>query len=129
MHQLLGLVVAVPLLAAAAITGLGPVLGRKRQVLDAVAIAVAAAVAVMLAPVMVRTAGGDQVYWFAGFRPAGGIVIGIDFEAGSLSAGLACLAAVLVTAAMTFSWRYFRRVAGYFHVLMLTFLAGMTGFC
>ena len=36
---------------------------------------------------MVRTAGGDQVYWFAGFRPAGGVAIGIDFEAGSLSAG------------------------------------------
>ena len=56
-------------------------------------------------------------------------MIGIDFEAGSLSAGLACLAAVLVTAAMTFSWRYFERVATYYHTLMLTFLAGMTGFC
>ena len=129
MHQLLGVVVAVPLLAAAAITGLGPLLGSKRRVLDAVAITVAAAVAVMLAVIMIRTAGGDQVYWFGGFRPAAGVVIGIDFEAGSLSAGLACLAAVLVTAAMTFSWRYFERVASYFHVLMLTFLAGMTGFC
>jgi multicomponent Na+:H+ antiporter subunit D len=129
MDQLLALVVAVPLLAAAAITGLGPLLGDRRRVLDGVAIAVAAAVAVMLAVVMVRTAGGDQVYWFAGFRPARGVVIGIDFEAGSLSAGLACLAAVLVTAAMTFSWRYFERVATYYHTLMLTFLAGMTGFC
>ena len=78
---------------------------------------------------MVRTAGGDQVYWFAGFRPARGIAIGIDFEAGPISAGLASLAAVLVTAAMTFSWRYFRRVATYYHALMLIFLAGMTGFC
>ena len=129
MDQLLALVVAVPLLAAAAITGAGPLLGRRRRVLDAVAIGIAASVAVMLAVVMIRTAGGDQVYWFAGFRPVGGVVIGIDFEAGSLSAGLACLAAVLVTAAMTFSWRYFQRVASYFHTLMLTFLAGMTGFC
>jgi multicomponent Na+:H+ antiporter subunit D len=78
---------------------------------------------------MVRTAGGDQVYWFGGFRPARGIAIGIDFEAGSLSAGLASLAAVLVTASMTFSWRYFRRVATYYHALMLIFLAGMAGFC
>ncbi len=129
MDQLLALVVAVPLLAAAAITGLGPLLGERRRILDAVAIAVAAAVAVMLAVIMVRTAAGDQVYWFAGFRPARGVVIGIDFEAGSLSAGLACLAAVLVTAAMTFSWRYFERVATYYHTLMLTFLAGMVGFC
>ena len=66
---------------------------------------------------------------FAGFRPAHQVAIGIDFEAGSLSAGLAALAAVLVTAAMTFSWRYFEGVATYYHTLMLTFLAGMTGFC
>ena len=36
---------------------------------------------------------------------------------------------MLVTAAMTFSWRYFERVATYFHALMLTFLAGIVGFC
>ena len=30
---------------------------------------------------------------------------------------------------MTFSWRYFERVATYYHALMLTFLAGMAGFC
>ena len=82
MDQLLALAVAVPLLAAAVITGLGPLLGERRRVLDALAIAVAAAVAVMLAVIMVRTAGGDQVYWFAGFRPAHGVAIGIDFEAG-----------------------------------------------
>jgi len=129
LDQLLALVVAVPLLAAAAITGAGPLLGRRRRLLDAVAIAVAAAVAVMLVVIMVRTAGGDEVYWFAGFRPFHGAAIGIDFEAGSLSAGLAALAAVLVTAAMTFSWRYFEQVATHYHTLMLTFLAGMVGFC
>jgi multicomponent Na+:H+ antiporter subunit D len=128
--QLLALAVAVPLLGAAAITAAGPLLGRHRRLLDAVAIAVAAAVAVMLIVIMVRTAGGDEVYWFAGFRPfRHRAAIGIDFEAGALSAGLAALAAVLVTAAMTFSWRYFERVATYYHSLMLTFLAGMTGFC
>jgi multicomponent Na+:H+ antiporter subunit D len=127
--QLLALVVVVPLLAAAAITGARPLLGTRRRALDAVAIAVAAAVTTMLIVIMVRTVGGDQVYWFAGFRPARGVVIGIDFEAGSLSVGLAALAALLVTAAMTFSWRYFERVATYYHTLMLTFLAGMTGFC
>ena len=67
MDQSLALAVAVPLLAAAVITGLSPLLGERRRVLDALAIAVAAAVAVMLAVIMVRTAGGDQVYWFAGF--------------------------------------------------------------
>ena len=129
MDQLLALVVVVPLLAAAAISAAGPLFGRRRRVLDAAAIGVAAAVAVLLLIIMFRTAAGDQVYWFGGFRPARGIAIGIDFEAGPLSAGLASLAAVLVTAAMTFSWRYFERVATYYHVLMLIFLAGITGFC
>src|ERR1700674_4333566 len=100
-----------------------------RRGLDAGGIGVAGSVAVMLMIIMVRTAGGDQVYWFGGFRPARGIAIGIDFEAGPLSAGLASLAAVLVTAASAFSWRSFERVATYFHVLMLIFLAGITGFC
>jgi multicomponent Na+:H+ antiporter subunit D len=127
--QLLALVVAVPLLAAAAMIALGPVLGSRRRILDAAAILVAAAVAVMLFVIMLRTSGRDEVYWFGGFRPAHGIVIGIDFEVQPLSAGLACLAAILVTASMTFSWRYFERVGAYYHALMLTFLAGMVGFC
>ncbi len=129
MDQLLALAVVVPLLAAAAVSAFGPLFGHRRRVLDLVAIAVAAAVAIMLVTIMVRTAGGDEVYWFAGFRPGHGIAIGIDFEVGPLNAGLASLAAVLVTAAMTFSWRYFERVATYYHALMLVFLAGMTGFC
>jgi multicomponent Na+:H+ antiporter subunit D len=83
----------------------------------------------MLFVLMIRTAHGDEVYWFAGFRPHRGVAIGIDFAVGPLSAGLATLAALLVTAAMLFSWRYFERVATYYHALMLTFLAGMTGFC
>ena len=36
---------------------------------------------------------------------------GIDFAVDPLGAGLACLAAVLVTAALVFSWRYFERSA------------------
>jgi multicomponent Na+:H+ antiporter subunit D len=127
--QLLALATVVPLLAAAAVSAAGPLLRARRRLLDAVAIGVAASVAVMLMVIMFRTVGGDQVYWFAGFRPSRGIAIGIDFEAGPLSAGLASLGAVLVTAAMTFSWRYFERVATYFHALMLIFLAGIVGFC
>jgi multicomponent Na+:H+ antiporter subunit D len=123
------LAVVVPLLVAAAISALTPLLRRQRRILDSVAIATSAIVAGMLLVIMIRVAHRDQAYWFAGFRPQHGIAIGIDFEVGPLSAGLACLAAVLVTAGMIFSWRYFERVATYYHVLMLTFLAGMTGFC
>jgi multicomponent Na+:H+ antiporter subunit D len=119
----------LPLLVAAAVTACGPLFRRGRRALDLVAISTAACVAVLLFLIMIRTARGDQLYWFGGFRPAHGVSIGIDFEVQPLSAGLACLAAVLVTAAMTFSWRYFDRVATYYHAMMLTFLAGITGFC
>ena len=129
MDQLLPLVVVVPLLVAAAISALTPLLRRRRRILDSTAIVTSAVVAGMLGVIMIRVAHRDETYWFAGFRPHHGIAIGIDFEVGPLSAGLACLAAVLVTAGMIFSWRYFERVATYYHVLMLTFLAGMTGFC
>src|SRR5579862_5716887 len=129
MDQLYALVVTVPLLSAAVLLATRPLFAGHRRVPDLVAVAVSASVAVMLGFLVVRTHGADSTYWFAGFRPSGGVVIGIDFEAGPLSAGLACLGAMLMTASMVFSWRYFPQAGGYFYVLMLTFLAGMTGFC
>jgi multicomponent Na+:H+ antiporter subunit D len=129
MDQLYALSVTVPLLAAAAILAARPLLSGHRRVLDLAAVGVSASVAVMLAFLVFRTSRADSTYWFAGFRPVRGVAIGIDFEAGPLSAGLACLGAVLMTASMLFAWRYFTRVGTYFHALMLTFLAGMTGFC
>ncbi len=129
MDHLLAVATVVPLLVAAGISALNRFLRPRRRVLDAIGITTAAAVTAMLIVIMVRTAHGDSTYWFAGFRPTHGIAIGIDFAVGPLNAGLACLAAVLVTAAMVFSWRYFEEVATYYHALMLTFLAGMTGFC
>ena len=129
MNQLPVLATVVPLLAAAMISALNPLLRPRRRLLDGAAILTAAAVTVILIVLMARTAHGDVVYWFAGFRPRHGVAIGIDYAAGPLSAGLAALAALLVTASMIFSWRYFERVGTYYHALMLTFLAGMTGFC
>jgi multicomponent Na+:H+ antiporter subunit D len=124
--QLLPLTIVVPLLAAAAISAAKPLLQHRRKILDLIAILVAAAETGILLTIMTR---GDEVYWFGGFRPAHGIAIGIDFATNPLSAGLAALAATLVTAAMIFSWRYFEGVATYYHALMLLFLAGMAGFC
>jgi multicomponent Na+:H+ antiporter subunit D len=129
MNQLLALSVVVPLLVAAAVGALNPLLRGHRQIADAIAIGTAAAVAAMVIAIMAQTTRGDSVYWFAGFRPAHRIAIGIDFAADPVNAGLAGLAAVLVTAALVFSWRYFEQVGTYFHALMLTFLAGMVGYC
>jgi multicomponent Na+:H+ antiporter subunit D len=127
--QLLPLATVIPLLVAAGISALNPVLRGKRRLLDSIAILAAAAVAGLLAAILIQVIHRDQVYWFAGFHPQHGIAIGIDYAVGPLNAGLACLAAVLVTASMIFSWRYFDEVGTYYHALMLAFLAGMTGFC
>jgi multicomponent Na+:H+ antiporter subunit D len=127
--QLLPLATVIPLLVAAGISALNPVLRSKRRLLDSIAILAAAAVAGLLAVILIQVIHRDQVYWFAGFHPHHGIAIGIDYAVGPLNAGLACLAAVLVTVSMIFSWRYFDEVGTYYHALMLAFLAGMTGFC
>ncbi len=129
MDPLLPLPVVMPLLVAAAIAATNPLFRGRRRAPDGIAIATSASVAVVLGVLVIRTTRGDAVYWFAGFRPSHDVAIGIDFVAAPLPAGLACLAAVLVTAAMVFSWRYFERVGTYYHALMLTFLAGMAGFC
>ena len=129
MDQLPVLSVVVPLLVAAGLTACGWLLRPRRRLLDAIGIATCAAVVAMLAFLMTRVARGDEIYWFAGFRPHRDVAIGIDFAAGPLSTGLACLAAVMVLSSMIFSWRYFDEISTYFHTLMLTFLAGMVGFC
>ena len=129
MDSLLPLAVAVPLLGAAGISALNPLFGKRRRVLDAVAILTAAAVTGLLVTIMLSTAGGQRVYWFAGFTPSHGVALGIDFAVDQLNSGLAALTATLVTAALVFSWRYFERVSTYYHALMLVFLAGMVGFC
>jgi multicomponent Na+:H+ antiporter subunit D len=129
MDVALPLAVVVPLLAAAGISGLNPLFGRRRRVLDAVAILTAAGVTGLLVTIMLSTVDGQQVYWFAGFTPSNGIALGIDFAVDQLNSGLAVLTALLVTASLVFSWRYFERVATYYHALMLVFLAGMVGFC
>ncbi len=129
MDSLLPLAVAVPLVAAAGISALNPLFGHRRRVLDAVAILTAAAVTGLLVVIMLSTADGQRVYWFAGFTPSHGVALGIDFAVDQLNSGLATLTATLVTAALVFSWRYFERVSTYYHALMLVFLAGMVGFC
>jgi multicomponent Na+:H+ antiporter subunit D len=127
--QLLPLATVIPLLVAAGISALNPVLRSSRRVLDTVAILTAVAVGGVLLKILLQVARREQLYWFAGFHPRHGVAIGIDYAVGPLNAGLALLAAVLVTASMIFSWRYFERVGAYYHALMLAFLAGLTGFC
>jgi multicomponent Na+:H+ antiporter subunit D len=119
--------VAVPLLLAAALVGLGPMV--RRRLADTVAVATAAAVTALCAVLLVRTAGGPVVYWFGGWTPRDGIALGVAFAVDPVGAGLATLAGVLATAALVYSWRIFEAVGTLYHALMLVFLAAIVGFC
>lgn len=129
MDPLLPLAVVVPLGVAAALSAASPLFRHRRRLLDLLAIFTAAAVTAMLVVITAHTAGRTEVYWFAGVRPHKGVALGISFAVSRLNGGLASLTSLLVTASMVFSWRYFERVATWYHALMLVFLAGMVGFC
>src|SRR5205823_10604576 len=67
--------------------------------------------------------------WFGGWRPRGGIALGIDFAVDPLGAGLAAVAGLMVALAFLFSIGYFAEVGQtLFQVLMLVVLAAMGGF-
>jgi multicomponent Na+:H+ antiporter subunit D len=125
-NVLLPLVVAVPLLAAAAIAATGHFLPPR--VADLASIVAAASTTIVCGFVLVHSWGGTDVHWFGGWRPRDGVALGIAFVADPLSAGLALFAAALVTAALVFSWHYFDETAPLYHALVLVFLGAMTGF-
>ena len=55
--------------------------------------------------------------------------VAICFMIDPIGAGLAALVALLVLAALSFSWSYFKDVRSLYHALMLVFLAAMCGLC
>jgi multicomponent Na+:H+ antiporter subunit D len=119
--------VAVPLGGAALMAGFSGLL--PRWVRDLVAIAVTLGTTTLTLILTASSAGRPMIYWFSGWRPAGGMVIGIDYAVGPLGAGMASLAGVLATAALVYCWRYFDSARGRYHALILIFLAASVDFC
>jgi multicomponent Na+:H+ antiporter subunit D len=118
--------VVVPLMASALLVG-----ARRwtpRIVNDVGAAGVGVAVAMMCALLLHRALRHPFAYWMGGWKPSHMVAIGISFSVDPIGAGLATFAAVLVTAALVYSWRYFEATDGLFHALMLLFLAAMAGF-
>jgi len=126
MDALVPLPVAIPLIAAAALTATGHFLGKRVD--DLTAIAASAATLVISLLLVFHAADHRLAYWMGGWKPRHGLAIGVSFTVDPVGAGFAALAAALMTAALVFSWRYFDEVGTLFHVLMLAFLAGMCGF-
>ncbi len=69
------------------------------------------------------------VYWFGGWAPRGGQVLGIGFVVDQAGAAIAAFIGVLFAATLVFAWGYYDEVHAHFHVLMLLFMSGMVGFC
>lgn len=130
MHHLLPLLVAVPLLGAAALVAAGRRLPRFAAETTACAVSGCGAA---LALVLLLNSAPPLVEWAGGWRPVAGHGVGIVLVGDGPALGMAALASLLTLAALTYSWRYFdeppRRHAGSFPALMLVFQAGMCGFC
>jgi multicomponent Na+:H+ antiporter subunit D len=119
--------VAVPLAGAALMAAFSRFLPRLARDLTAIAVALATTVLTLI--LMVVSAGHPMIYWFSGWRPAAGMVIGIDYAVGPLGAGMASLAGVLASAALVYCLRYFDSARGRHHALVLIFLAASVDFC
>jgi multicomponent Na+:H+ antiporter subunit D len=126
MDVLVPLTVAIPLLTGAVLFMSGQLL--KGGADDLIAIAAAAATLVVSILLVIRSNEHDVVYWFGGWKPRDGVALGVSFTVDPAAAAFAALAGALVLASLIFSWRYFDEVGKLFPVLMLVFLAGMSGF-
>jgi multicomponent Na+:H+ antiporter subunit D len=119
--------IVIPLLGSAALVAIRP--WTPRLVQDVWAGSIGICVIALGALLLAHTAhDGPFAYWMGGWRPKHLVSIGIALSVDPMGAGLATFAAVLVTAALVYSWRYFDAIDGLFHGLMLVFLAAMVGF-
>ncbi len=125
MH-IVALAVAIPMLGAAVLVAIRH--WTSRRVNDLLATGVAVTVVVICAILLVRSVHQPIAYWMGGWRPSHQVTIGISFSIDSIGGGMATFAALLVTAALIYSWQYFKAADGLFHALMLVFLAAVVGF-
>jgi multicomponent Na+:H+ antiporter subunit D len=121
------LAIVVPMIAAAILVAVRP--WSPRLLNDLAAAGTGIAVVTICAILLARAAQHPFAYWMGGWRPSHMVAIGISLSIDPLGAGMATFAAVVVTAALIYSWRYFDAADGLFHALMLVFLAAMVGFC
>lgn len=123
---LLPLTIGGPIVMAAIVLFLGR--RAPRIVVDWIAIATAASVTGLASYFLVRASSGRLVDWVAKWTPLHARSVGIVLEVDPVGAGIALLAAVLVTCSLLFSVRYLEAEEAHYHALVLLFLAGMEGF-
>jgi multicomponent Na+:H+ antiporter subunit D len=127
MTHLSSLPVVIPFLVGPMLVAVGFFAPRWAE--DTFGAMTAIAVTALCVLLAVHAWGHPFAYWLGGWRPAHGVTIGISLSIDVLGAGLAAFAALMVSAALVYSLRYFDAIEGLFHGLMLLFMAGMVGFC
>lgn len=123
---LLPLLVAVPILVACLLLGLGRRLSNS--VANAVVLATSAASTGAAGYLLSAAAGRTVVAWSGGWQPRDGLAVGIALAADPLSAGLAVLIGALTGCAALYSRRGLDEADTRFDALLLIFLAAMNGF-
>ncbi|HXR87590.1 MAG TPA: proton-conducting transporter membrane subunit [Stellaceae bacterium] len=128
MTALVPLTIAVPLAVAALLIAIAHFIPPRLA--DAAALLAALASAAICAVLAIHTMQhGALTYWFGGWMPRPGVVLGIGFGIDPASAGFAAFIGLLIAATSVFAWGFFDEVHAHFHVIMLLFLAAMVGFC
>jgi len=120
------LLVAIPLLSAAATAGLDHITPRPIQ--DALVIGAATATTALAFVLLWHAESHEVVEWFGGWRPHHGVALGIDFAVGPLAAGMCAVIGLVVTLALLYSLTFLREAARLFDALMLVALGAMCGF-
>lgn len=123
---LVPLMVAVPLSAAAILSGAGKLLSRR--IIDSISILSAIITAGCGGFIFVHVLQEPIVYWFGGWYPRNGVAIGISFYADPVSVSLCMLTAVLTCMAFLYSWHYFESAGSHYHSLMLVLSGAICGF-
>ncbi|MEV8565510.1 complex I subunit 5 family protein [Streptomyces sp. NPDC051322] len=123
---LLPLLVALPVAMACVLVALGRRL--PHPALDIAAVGTALGVTALAGTTLALTGTSRVVTWMGGWTPVHGVSVGVPLVADPVSAGLALLIGGLASCALLFSGRHYPSVRGYFHALVLLFLAGMEGF-
>ena len=72
---------------------------------------------------------GTIVYWFGGWSPRPGVVLGVSFTVDAFGAAAAVLSGVVVLAGVAVARSTMREAGALVDVLLLTLAAAMTGLC
>ena len=120
------LTIVVPLATAALLAGANRQLPAAAR--DVLAVGAATVTTVLAAVALAISAHGRIVYWFGGWHPIRGTVIGVDYVVDPMGGALAVLAGVLAVAALVYSRRFFGTTGGRYPALVLVFVAASVDF-